>query len=86
MLALRRAINRFDITAELGKLRARVLYVIAPNDTLFPGDMCVAHAQAMRAAGVDLTYVELVTDKGHLASHADAMQWAPALQAFLAGL
>ena len=84
--ALRKAIGHFDITGEYDKVKAKVLYVIAPNDKLFPGTMCPAYAQAMRSAGIDITYCELVTDKGHLASHADARQWAPMLEAFLARL
>lgn len=83
MIALRRAIGSFDITGDYAKLKAKVLYVIAPNDKLFPGAMCVSYAKELREAGIDLTYVELVTDKGHMASHADALQWAPALAAFI---
>ena len=83
MIALRRAIGSFDITADYAKLKAKVLYVIAPNDKLFPGATCVSYAKELREAGIDLTYVELVTDKGHMASHADALQWAPALAAFI---
>ena len=83
MIALRRAIGSFDITADYAKLKAKVLYVIAPNDKLFPGAMCVSYAKELREAGVDLTCIELVTDKGHMASHADALQWAPALAAFI---
>jgi homoserine O-acetyltransferase/O-succinyltransferase len=86
MVTLRKAVNRFDVTGDYDKIKAKVLYVIAPNDRLFPGTMCPAYAQAMRAAGVDLNYVELVTDKGHLASNADALQWAPMLRAFLDSL
>ena len=86
MVTLRKAVNRFDITAEYARLRARALYVIAPNDKLFPGPTCISYARDLREAGVDLTYVELVTDKGHLASHADAAQWAPALKAFIGRL
>ena len=37
----------------------------------------------MRKAGVDVTYVELPSDKGHMASHADAGMWAPILGAFM---
>ena len=37
----------------------------------------------MRKAGIDVTYVELPTNKGHMASHADAALWAPILGAFL---
>jgi homoserine O-acetyltransferase len=83
LVVLRKAIGRFDITGEYDKIRAKVLYVIAPNDKLFPGSMGVTYAAEMRQAGVDVTYVELVTDKGHLASHAEAEQWAPILRTFL---
>ncbi len=83
LVALRKAISRFDITGEYAKIKAKVLYVIAPNDKLFPGTIGPGYAADLRQAGVDITYVELVTDKGHLASHADAEQWAPMLRAFL---
>lgn len=83
LIALRQAIGRFDITADYAKIKAKVLYVIAPNDVLFPGSIGPGYAADLRAAGVDITYVELVTDKGHLASHADAAQWAPMLRAFM---
>ncbi|QQS14354.1 MAG: alpha/beta fold hydrolase [Rhodospirillales bacterium] len=86
LIALRQAIGSFDIGKEYDRIKARVLYVIAPNDKLFPGALCVKRAAELRAAGVDVTYVELVTDKGHMASHVDALQWAPALRAFLARL
>ncbi|HJQ58515.1 MAG TPA: alpha/beta fold hydrolase [Vineibacter sp.] len=83
LVVLRKAISRFDITADYGKIKAKVLYVIAPNDKLFPGAVGPGYAADLRAAGIDITYVELVTDKGHLASHADAAQWAPMLRAFM---
>lgn len=83
LVVLREAIGRFDITGDYDKIRAKVLYVIAPNDKLFPGSMGVTYAAEMRKADVDVTYVELVTDKGHLASHAEAEQWAPILRTFL---
>jgi homoserine O-acetyltransferase len=37
----------------------------------------------MRRAGIDVTYVELPSHKGHMASHADGALWAPILKAFL---
>jgi homoserine O-acetyltransferase len=37
----------------------------------------------LKAAGVDASYFELVSDHGHLASGADAAKWAPALAAFI---
>jgi homoserine O-acetyltransferase len=38
---------------------------------------------ALRKAGVDATYFEIDSDKGHLASGADAAKWAPALRDFM---
>ena len=66
--------------------QAKVLYVISKTDKLFDLTSCVSHAHDMRAAGVDVTYVEMPSDKGHMASHADAAMWAPILAAFLKGL
>lgn len=86
LVALRKAISHFDITGDYARIKAKVLYVIAPNDKLFPGTIGPGYAADLRKAGVDITYVELVTDKGHLASHADAEQWAPMLRAFLDSL
>jgi len=40
----------------------------------------------MRRAGIDITYVELPSNKGHMASHGDATLWAPILAAFLTRL
>jgi len=38
---------------------------------------------SLRKAGVDATYFEIDSDKGHLASGADAAKWAPALREFM---
>jgi homoserine O-acetyltransferase len=87
LVALRRAINSFDITKEYAKLRnTKVLYVNSKTDRLFDIALCPGYVSDMRAAGVDVTYVELPSNKGHMASHADAAMWAPILAAFLKGL
>lgn len=87
LVTLRRAIDSFDITKQYdGLKRAKVLYVISKTDKLFDLTLCAGHALDMRKAGVDLTYVEMPSEKGHLASHADAAMWAPILGAFLKGL
>jgi homoserine O-acetyltransferase len=84
MVALRKAIGSFDITADYAKLRGtKVLYVQSPSDKLFDIALSPAYVGDMRRAGVDVTYVELPTNKGHMASHADAALWAPILGAFL---
>lgn len=87
LVALRRAIDGFDITNQYDQLKkTKVLYVISKTDRLFDLTDCAAHALDMRKAGVDLTYVEMPSDKGHMASHADAAMWAPILGAFMKSL
>ena len=84
LVTLRRAIDGFDITQQYDQLkRTKVLYVISKTDKLFDLTACAAYALDMRKAGVDITYVEMPSDKGHMASHADAAMWAPILGAFL---
>jgi homoserine O-acetyltransferase len=87
MLVLRKAIGTFDITDQYDKLKkARVLYVQSPTDKLFDIGLSPGYVMDMRKAGVDVTYVELPSNKGHMASHADAPLWAPILGAFLKSL
>jgi homoserine O-acetyltransferase len=87
LVTLRRAIDGFDITDQYDRLKpTKVLYVISKTDKLFDLTACAAHALDMRKAGIDITYVEMPSDKGHMASHADAAMWAPILAAFLGSL
>ncbi|HZP99226.1 MAG TPA: alpha/beta fold hydrolase [Reyranella sp.] len=84
LVTLRRAIDGFDITGQYDRLKqAKVLYVNSKTDKLFDIALCPAYVSDMRKAGVDVTYVELPSDKGHMASHQDAHMWAPILKAFI---
>jgi len=84
MVVLRRAINGFDVTGQYDRVKkTKVLYVQSLTDKLFDIALCPGYVSDMRKAGVDITYVELPTNKGHMASHADAPLWAPILSAFL---
>ncbi|MBO0712673.1 MAG: alpha/beta fold hydrolase [Acetobacteraceae bacterium] len=86
MIALRKASLRFDVTPQFSRIKARVLYVLSTTDLLFPPSLAEPVMQALAAAGVRAEYVELESDRGHLASGLDAAKWAPALGRFLAGL
>jgi homoserine O-acetyltransferase len=87
LVVLRKAIGTFDITNDYAKLKtAKVLYVQSPTDKLFDIASSPGYVIDMRKAGVDVTYVELPSNKGHMASHADAALWAPILGAFLKSL
>ena len=83
LVALRKAMIRFDAKPELAKIRARVLYVLSRTDVLFPPSIARGVMDTLAAAGVDATYVEIDSVFGHLASGSDAAKWAPALRAFL---
>jgi homoserine O-acetyltransferase len=87
MVVLRKAIGTFDITGEYAKLKnTKVLYVQSPTDKLFDIALSPAYVSDMRKSGIDVTYVELPSNKGHMASHADAALWAPILGAFMKSL
>jgi homoserine O-acetyltransferase len=87
LVTLRRAIGTFDITRDYAKLEGtKVLYVNSKTDKLFDIALCPGFVIDMRKAGIDVTYVELPSNKGHMASHADAAMWAPILGAFLKSL
>ena len=84
MVTLRKAINGFDITGQYDRLKsAKVMWMNSKTDKLFDIAMCPPMVSDMRKAGVDVTYVELPSIKGHMASHADGAMWAPMLAGFL---
>ncbi|HXJ82210.1 MAG TPA: alpha/beta fold hydrolase [Candidatus Methylomirabilis sp.] len=86
LVALRKAMVRFDAERDLAKIRARVLYVLSRTDVLFPPSLAPDVMAKLNAAGVDATYVEIDSDFGHLAAGADCEKWAPALGTFLDSL
>jgi homoserine O-acetyltransferase len=86
LLALGRAMNRYDVRPDLAKIRARVLYVLSRTDKLFPPSLAAEVMPALAAAGVDATYEEIDSEHGHLASGSDSAKWEPALRRFLAEL
>jgi homoserine O-acetyltransferase/O-succinyltransferase len=86
LVALRRAAVRFDAGRDLGKIRAKVLYVLSRTDKLFPPSIAPGVMASLAAAGVDARYVEIDTEFGHSASGREWAKWAPALRDFLAGL
>jgi homoserine O-acetyltransferase len=86
LFILGRAMARYDITPDYGRIRVPVLYVLSRTDALFPPSLAPIVMAGLQAAGVDAAYVEIDSDHGHLASGADAEKWAPALRGFIAKL
>jgi homoserine O-acetyltransferase len=83
LVILARALNHYDATPDVGRIRAKVLYVLSRTDALFPPSLKDSVMPALFAAGVDARYVEIDSDHGHLASGADWQKWAPALRDFM---
>ena len=86
LLILGRAMESYDVTPELHRIRAPVLYVLSRTDELFPPSLAPGVMGSLREAGVTASYFEIDTELGHLASGADAAKWAPALREFMARL
>jgi len=83
LLILGRAMESYDVTPDLHRIRVPVLYVLSRTDELFPPSLAPEVMASLRKAGVDARYFEIDSELGHLASGADAAKWAPALREFM---
>ncbi|MBN8989306.1 MAG: alpha/beta fold hydrolase [Rhizobiales bacterium] len=86
LIILAKALRGFDVTAQFGKIKSKVLFVLSRTDKLFPPDIAPGVMQGLKAAGVDADYFLLDSELGHSASGLDAHKWAPRLKQFLDGL
>ncbi len=86
LFILGRALETFDVTPRLDRIKVPVLYVLSRSDALFPPSLAPGVMEGLKKAGVDAAYFEIDSDQGHLASGADADKWAPVLRAFMTKL
>jgi homoserine O-acetyltransferase len=86
LIILAKALRNFNVTAQLGNITSKVLYVLSRTDKLFPPDLAPGVMQALKTAGVDADYFLLDSEHGHMASGRDAQKWAPRLRQFMDGL
>jgi len=86
LVVLRKASVRFDVEKDFPKIRAKLLYVLARTDKVFPPAIAPNVMAELRAANVTADYFEIDSDFGHSASRLDADKWAPRLKSFMAGL
>jgi homoserine O-acetyltransferase len=86
LIILAKALRGFDVTAQFGRIKSKVLYVLSRTDKLFPPEIAPGVMQGLQAAGVDADYFLLDSDYGHSASGRDAHKWAPRLKQFMDGL
>ena len=71
------------MTAQFGKIKSKVLFVLSRTDKLFPPDIAPGVMQGLKSAGVDADYFLLDSEYGHSASGLDAHKWAPRLKQFM---
>jgi homoserine O-acetyltransferase len=83
LIVLAQARANLDAVKEFSKIRAKLLYVLCRTDKLFPRALAPQVMAQLKSAGVDTSYFEIDSDKGHLASGLDCAKWAPALEEFL---
>jgi homoserine O-acetyltransferase/O-succinyltransferase len=86
LIILAKALRSFDVTPQLGNIKAKVLYVLSRTDRLFPPELAPGVMQALKNAGVEADYFLLDSDYGHSASGLDAHKWAPRLRLFMESL
>jgi homoserine O-acetyltransferase/O-succinyltransferase len=83
LLVLMKTMATHDVGRDLGKIRARVLYVLSRTDSFFSPALAADALTRLREAGVDVSYHELDSEKGHSAATSDAALWTPLLKSFL---
>lgn len=83
LVALARPLPHYDATPDVGRITAKVLYVLSRTDAVFPPSLADTVMPALKGAGVDARYFEIDSEKGHIASGADAALWADQLRAFM---
>ncbi len=83
LVVLRRAAVRFNARKDLQRMKARVLYSLSTTDTLFPPSIAPDVMAALKTAGVEAEYFELVSEQGHMAPLTDCGTLAPQVRAFL---
>jgi len=84
LLTLAQAIEDFDVRGDLPRMTAPLLYVLSRSDDMFPPALARELAPFFNVAGLRWSYLELDSDKGHLASGADSQLWSEELSRFLA--
>ncbi len=78
-----RAWASFDVEDDLHKIRARLFYVLADTDELFPANIGKDVKSKLFRAGVDAAFLELKSRHGHYATTEEPEKWVPEAEKFL---
>lgn len=83
LVSMYRTAASFDVRPDLGRIRVPVLVVTADTDLWYPPAIGRAQVDRLRAAGVEVTYLELQSTLGHYATTEEPWKWAGTAKAFL---
>ncbi len=83
LITLMHAWASFNVEDELHKIRARVFYVLADTDELFPASVGKDVMSKLSSAGVDATFLEVKSRYGHYAMTEEPEKWVPEAEKFL---
>jgi homoserine O-acetyltransferase len=83
LVVQRKAMEFRDDAKDFDRIKAKVLYILSSSDKLFPPSIAPGVMAKLGAAGVDATYYELASDKGHSGGTQDAIKFDPVLREFL---
>ena len=83
LITLMRACARFDVEDDLHKIQARLFYVLADTDELFPASIGEEVMSKLSSAGVDATFLEVKSRLGHYATTEEPEKWVPEAEKFL---
>jgi homoserine O-acetyltransferase len=86
LLVIIKVLASYDVSADIDKIRARVLYILSRTDHLFPPSLATDAMRSFKAAGVNAEYFEIDSENGHTAASTDADLWIPVLRKFLKSL
>jgi len=84
MIVLGRAMARFNLQADLSRIKARVLFVLSRTDRIFPPSHAPGVMAELHQTGVSAEYFEIDSELGHAAAGLDGAKWAPKLTEFMA--
>lgn len=86
LIVLAHAMRNFDATPQLGRLAAKVFFMLASSDRIFPSKNAAEVLNKLTQHSVPYQYFELETEYGHQSSGKEWYKWEKALAQFLARL
>ncbi len=86
LVVLNRALGAFDVSDQLGRIRAHVFYVLCDTDEFYPADIGTDITESMRKAGVNVVFHQVCSHMGHYSTSVEPEKWVPQAREFLASI